>query len=85
MSTSNKKRFHEWAIINIIRGEHDKRLSIPRAVTKSPTAAIRRKRRQAMKTIARFPRSPLAVAIVVPMTIMTLSKDKEVDIYREQG
>ena len=37
------------------------RLSMPRAVTKSPTAAIGRRRRRAIETMARFSRSPLAV------------------------
>jgi len=55
-----------------------------RAVTKSPTAVARRTRRQAMEMMVRFSRSPLAVAVVVPMTIMTLSNDKEADVYEEQ-
>jgi len=51
----------------------------------SPTAVARRTRRQAMEMMVRFSRSPLAVAVVVLMTITTLSNDKEADIYKEQG
>ena len=61
-----------------------RRLSMPRAVTKGPTAAIRQRRRRTME-MARFSRSPLAVAVVAPMTIMTLSNDKEAGVHEEQG
>ena len=61
-----------------------RRLSMPRAVTKGPTAVIRQRRRRMME-MARFSRFPLAVAVVAPMTIMTLSNDKEADVYEGQG
>jgi len=40
---------------------------------------------EAIENMAKFSRSLLAVAVAVLMTIMTLSNDKEVDTYEEQG
>ena len=58
---------HNWEVVNADSGDEG-------PYSSDQTEAI--------ETMAKFSRSPLAVVLV---TIMTLSNDKEVDTYEEQG